>query len=117
MNCPLGAIAADGTNGNVVFLTLCEGFRRILFRGADLSQNSLCTIGCSLGALKELKLPSTMIEIEDPYDTFSSYSHVRGLWGDNIEKVYINKPEGSISGAPWHMGGFYAPNAQIIWTG
>lgn len=54
-------------------------------------------------SLKEIKLPSTITTLAS--DMFS-YCHY-------LEKITINKPEGSITGAPWG-----APaSCQIVWLG
>ena len=56
----------------------------------------------SKSTLKEVIIPSSM-------STINSNAFVGSV---NLEKITINKAEGSISGAPWG-----APNAQVIWTG
>ena len=54
-------------------------------------------------ALKEIKIPSSVTTIGST--TFTNCSH--------LEKITINKAEGSISGAPWG-----APaSCQIVWLG
>ena len=55
--------------------------------------------GCSI---TQLIIPASVTDIEEDafYDCIA------------LETITINKPEGSISGAPWG-----APNAQVVWTG
>lgn len=52
-------------------------------------------------SIKELYIPKNVSEIGE--DAFAETA---------MEKIIINKPEGSISGAPWG-----ATNAEIIWNG
>ena len=56
-------------------------------------------------ALKTVYIPSTVTILES--STFSK------TYQSKLEKIYIDKPENSISGAPWG-----APQTtQVIWTG
>ena len=119
MKYPFGTVQNEGRNGNVVFLTLGEGFRKLYFRGsvADYPTN-VCTRGSGSAQLRALRLPSTMTDIDNPYYTYARQTHYNGLWGSRIEKVYINKSRDSIAGSPWDITSQYnSPNAQIIWTG
>lgn len=53
-------------------------------------------------SLREINIPSSVISIRD--EAF--------LGCTNLQTITIDKPEGSITGAPWG-----APNATVIWTG
>ena len=53
-------------------------------------------------ALKTIEIPSSIESIGE-----NSFQGCRTL-----ETITINKPEGSITGAPWG-----APNATVVWTG
>lgn len=119
MKYPFGTVQNEGRNANVVFLTLGEGFRKIYNRGSGANYpTNVCTIGKVCGQLRELRLPSTMTDIDNPYYSYNRMTNYSGLWGGNIEKVYIAKASGSISGEPWDITSqSNSPNAQIIWTG
>lgn len=66
-----------------------------------LTSGSL-TMGGFTPSLIEVEIPASVTEINS-----STFDHC-----ENLEKITINKAEGSIEGAPWG-----ATNAQVIWTG
>ena len=119
MKNPFDNASDEGINNNIVFLTLGEGFRKIYYRGSASSYmpRNIITIGTCLH-LRELRLPSTLTDIDDPKDTYDGRVHYLNLWGSNIEKVYISQHQGDIPGEAWGITSEYnSPNAQIIWTG
>ena len=61
-------------------------------------------------SITQLTIPASVTSI-DREDTESALEGA--FYGcDALETITINKPEGSIPGAPWG-----APNAQVVWTG
>ena len=72
-----------------------EGFKTFYTTASQASLSSATR-------MKKIILPST-------FETITSNQFTACTL---LEKIIINKPEGSITGAPWG-----ATNAQVIWTG
>lgn len=75
------------------------------FALVELEVPSATKIGASafaMSGLHSIKLPSNLVSI-----TYNAF-----LYCQDLKTIIINKPEGSISGAPWR-----APNATVVWTG
>lgn len=79
----------------------CISLKEITLPNSITSIGAAAFIGCL--SLKEITIPNSVINIGS---AAFRYCNV-------LEKIIINKPENSISGAPWG-----APDStQIIWTG
>lgn len=77
----------------------CTGLTKVTFGESLTSIGTSSFSGCK--GLTTLELPNSLISIGS-----------RAFWSTNITEIVINKPAGSISGAPWG-----ATNATIIWKG
>lgn len=84
----------------------CTSLSEVVFKNG--SELQIIGAGCfqNCTALTSIELPSTVTTINNSSDNPA----FKGC--TNLQTITINKPEGSISGAPWG-----AKNAQVIWTG
>ena len=79
----------------------CSNLETITLPNNLTYMGNYCFYGCS--NLKTITIPSSVTTIGGT-SMFSDCT--------NLETIIINKPENSISGAPWG-----APNAKVIWNG
>ena len=94
-------------NANIVRLTMGDGFSSLYATFDRVSYEWNVTIGLFRN-LRELRLPGSLTLIED------SITNLSPPWyGDALEKLYIDKPAGSIPGEPWR----FHEKVQLIWTG
>jgi len=102
----------------------CERLKKITWKNANITTISKQAFqGCSsLGP--SLELPEALQTIEQyafqvctSLESVVIHKNIQSISGvfpgcDRLQYIYIDKPQGSILGAPWS-----APNATVIWTG